>query len=201
MIDSHQEELFAESKGSQLRWVVGGVSAILISALLFAGYGFLRKRHAQRTAGLEARAMAPVRKVSPKALILVDDAMMEGSKSLVGGTVKNTSGGKLADVSVELELKRRSDGVAERRLVAVEPGMLDPDQEGRYSLELKAQDYASAKLVGLKAGPGPEPLAFTTAQGKKRPLERLESKTVVVGKRPSKGDDFLNSPDNPAKVP
>jgi hypothetical protein len=202
MIDS-QEELFAEPKGSQLRWAIGAVAAVVISALLLLGYGYLRKRHAQDNAGLEARAVAPpVPKASPKALILVDDAMMQGSKSLVGGTVKNISDEKLGDVSVELELKRRNDGTTEKRLVPVEPGLLDPDQEGQYSLELKAQDYGSARLTGLRVGPSSAPLPYTTAQGKKRPLERLESKTIVTGdRRSSKRNEFLNSPDKPARVP
>lgn len=201
MIDSHQEEIFTEPKGSPIRWLVGGLSALLIGGLLLAGYGYLRKRHAENNAKLEARAVAPEPKASPKALIMVDDAMLEGSKSLVGGTVKNISKEKLDDVSVELELKRRKDGVAEKKLVALDPGQLEPEQEGRYSLELRAQDYGSARLIGLRSGSSSSVVPFTTAQGKKRPLERLESKTITIDKRSSKRDEFLNTPDKPARVP
>jgi hypothetical protein len=197
MLDSHQEEFLAETKGSNMRWVVGGVAAVLISALLLVGYGYLRKRHAERTAALEARAAVP--KASPKALVLIDDAMMQGSKSLLGGSVRNISNEKLMDVSVELELKRRADGTPEKKLVTVDPDQLDPQQEGQYSLELKTQDYSAARVVGIKAGPSL--LAYSTGQGKKRPLERLESKTIVVDKRPGKRSEFLNTQDNPARVP
>jgi hypothetical protein len=57
-------------------------------------------------------------------------------------------------------------------------------------------------LVALKAGPNLVPLPYTTAQGQKRPPERLESKTITIGKpSPSKRGEFLNSPDNPSRVP
>jgi hypothetical protein len=131
----------------------------------------------------------------------VDEALLQGNKTILGGTVRNTSAEKLESLSVELELKHRTDGVAERQLVALEPSQLEPEQEGRYSLQLKAQDYGSARLVALKGGRNLEPLPFATAQGQKRPPERLESKTVTVGKPATKRDGFLNTPDNPARVP
>jgi hypothetical protein len=133
--------------------------------------------------------------------VLVDDALLQGSKTIIGGTVRNTSAEKLDDVSVELELKRRKDGVVEKRLVALEPAHLDPQQEGHYSVQLKAQDYASARVVALRVGPDSLPLPYATAQGQKRPPERLESKTITVDKPSSKRSEFLNSPDNPARVP
>ncbi len=96
---------------------------------------------------------------------------------------------------------QRKDGVSEKQLEALAPAQLEPEQEGRYSLELKAQDYGSARLVGLKAGPDLVSLPYTTARGQKRPPERLESKTITIGKLPSKGGEFLNAPDKPARVP
>jgi uncharacterized protein YfaS (alpha-2-macroglobulin family) len=132
---------------------------------------------------------------------MVDDALLQGSKTIIGGTVRNTSTEKLEGLSVEVELKRRKDGVAEKQLVALEPAQLEPEQEGRYSLELKAQDYGSARLVALKAGPNLVPVPYTTAQGQKRPLERLESKSITVDKPSSKRGEFLNSPEHPTRVP
>jgi hypothetical protein len=99
-----------------------------------------------------------------------------------------------------MELKRRKDGVIEKKSVPVDPGLLESQQEGRYSLEIRAQDYSYARLVALKVGPNSSPLPYTTAQGQKRPPERLEPKTVIVGKS-GKSGEFLNSPDNPARVP
>jgi len=203
MTESHQDELFIEQKRSVAPTVVAGIAALVITGLVFAGYALLRKRHAQTSASLvslsEPQTVEP--RKPPKALIMVDDALLQGSKTIIGGTVKNTSAEKLDGLSVEVELKRRKDGVAERQLVVLQPAQLEPEQEGRYSLELKIQDYASARVVALKAGSNLASLPYTTAPGQKRPPERLESKTVKIDKPSSKRGDFLNSPENPARVP
>jgi len=198
--DSHEHELFSEPKGSLGAKLVAGVCAIVITALVLAGYAFLRRRHLQNTsAGSQASLGEP--KGPPKAIILVDDALLQRGKTIIGGTVKNTSTEKLEGLSVELELKRRKDGVGEKQLVALEPSRLDPEQEARYSIQLKGQDYGSVRLVALKAGPNLIPLPYTVAQGQKRPLERLESKTIIIDRRSSQRGEFLNSPNNPARVP
>ena len=204
MIDSDQDELFAEPRRSLAPKVFAGIAALAITALVFAGYTVLRKRHAQNSGLLALSsqpAMSETRK-PPIALVMVDDALLQGSKTIIGGTVRNTSAAKLEGLSIELELKRRKDGVAETQLVALQPAQLEPEQEGRYSLELKVQDYSSARLVALKAGPNLAALPFATAPGQRRPPERLESKTITVGKpSSSKRGEFLNTPDNPARVP
>jgi hypothetical protein len=203
MIESDQDELFTEPRRSAGPMLFAGVSALVITALVFAGYTLLRKRHSENSGSLalSSRSPAPEARKPPKALVIVDEALLQGGKTTIGGVVRNTSSEKLEGLSVELELKRRKDAGTETRLVSLNPGQLDSQQEGRYSLELKAQDYSSARLVGLKAGPSLLPLPYTTAQGQKRPLERLESKTIIVGKPSSKGGGFLNSPDNPTRVP
>ena len=199
MIDS-QPELFAEPKRSAPK-ILAAVAALIITALVFTGYALLRKRHAQEAALSIPSTPAAEPSKPPVALVLVDEALLQGGRTIIGGTVKNTSTAKLEGLSVEIELKRRKDGVFEKQLLALEPAQLDPEQEGRYSLELKAQDYGSARLVALKAGPNLASLPYTTAQGQKRPAERFEPKTVKIEKRPSKPGGFLNSPDNPARVP
>lgn len=203
MIESQHEELFIEPKSSLAPKLLAALAALLITALVFVGYTLLRKRHAQESGSLalSSQPAAPEPRQPPKALVMVDDPMLQGNKTIIAGTVKNTSKESLAGLSVELELKRRQGGTAETQFVALQPAQLEPEQEGRYSLELKAQDYGSARLIGLKAGPN-KVLAFTTAPGQKRPAERLESKTVIV-KKPSSGKpgEFLNTPDNPARLP
>ena len=198
-----EDELFAESKRSVIPKLLAGIAALVITALVFTGYALLRKRHAQGAASLSASSQpAAEARQPPKALILVDEALVQGGKTIIGGTVKNTSAEKLEGLSVEIELTRRKDGVAEKQLLALQPDQLEPEQEGRYSLQLKPQDYGSARLVGLKAGPNLVSLPYATAQGQKRPPERLESKTITVGKpSSSKRGEFLNSPDKPARVP
>ena len=196
MIEVQQEK---RSVGSM---VLAGLAALLVTALIFGGYTLLRKRHAEDTS-LQAAASAPPPAQPPKALVLVDEATIEGGNTTIGGTVKNTSREKLQQLSVELELRRRKDAVTETRLISLSPANLEPEQEGRYSLQLRVQDYSSAKLVGIRVGTSQVPLPYTSALGQKRPLERLEPKTVVVGSgKPSgKKGEFLNSPENPARVP
>ena len=201
MIESHQPELYVEPKRSLAPMLLAGLAALIITGLVFVGYALLRKRHADSASSNASKSSATseVKKV-PKALIVVDEAMLQGSLTIIGGAVKNTSGEKLQGLSVELELKRRKDATTEIKSIPLNPAELEPQQEGRYALELKSQDYSSARLVGLNAGPSLR-LAYTTAQGQKRPPERLDQKTIIVGKPPSKGGGFLNSPDNPARVP
>jgi hypothetical protein len=198
MIES-QDHLFEEPKRSILPMVLAGVAALLITGLVFAGYTLLRKRHVD--SGLASNAPAPAEQAKPpKALVIVDEALLKNGQTMLGGAVKNTSNEKLEDLVVELELKRRKDASIETQLVSLSPATLEPQQEGRYVVVLKAQDYSSAHLSGLKSGASKTDLAYTTAAGQKRPLERLEPKTIIVNK-PSKGGEFLNSPDNPARVP
>jgi hypothetical protein len=203
MIESHQDELFLEPKSSVGLKVVAALSALLITGMVFGGYTLLRKRHAEDSGSLALSSPAsPIDTTKPpKALIIVDEALLQGGKTTIGGIVRNTSAERLEGLSVELELKRRKDGGLETKLISLTPGMLESQQEGRYSVELRAQDYSYARLVALKAGPNLSPLPYTTAQGQKRPLERLEPKTIIVGKPAGKGGGFLNSPDNPARVP
>jgi len=199
MIDSQHDELFEEANRSILPKLLAAGAALLITALVFTGYTVLRKRHSQNTAALVPATVPPP--PAPKALVIVDEALLKGGTSLLGGTVRNTSNERLEGLSVELELKRRKDGVLESQVVALDPRNLEPQQEGRYSLPLRAQDYSSARLVGLKMGSALAAVPYTTAQGQKRPLERLEPKTIIVGKPNGKPGEFLNSPDNPARVP
>ena len=199
MIESHQNELFVETKSSAGPKLLAAFAALLVTALVFAGYTLLRRRHAGALVSSQPAATAEIK--PPKALIIIDQALLRGGKTTIGGIVRNTSSEKLEGLSVELELRRRKDAVVEIRSIPLAPANLESQQEGRYLVELKAQDYSSARLVALKAGPNASPLPYSTAQGQKRPPERLEPKTIIVGRPSGKGGEFLNSPDNPARVP
>ena len=199
MIESHHEEFFVEPKRSAGTKVLAGLAAVLVTALVFGGYTLLRKRHANSLASSQPAATAEAK--PPKALIIIDEALLQGGKTTIGGIVRNTSSEKLEGLAVELELRRRKDAVIETRSIPLAPASLESQEEGRYLLELKAQDYSSARLVALKARSNALPLPYATAQGQKRPLERLEPKTIIVGRPSGKGGEFLNSPDNPARVP
>jgi hypothetical protein len=204
MTDSLHDEIFVEPKGSLSLKVIAIIAALVVTVLVFAGYSYLRQRHAEDTARSAAASQPPLEPKKPsKAVVRIDDAMLRGGNTILGGTVTNTSTERLSDVSVELELKRRKDATIDRKIVALEPTSLEPQQEGRYSIELEAQEFSSARLVALRSGPGATAIGFTTAQGQKRPPEVVGSKTITIDKRAPGGkrDDFLNSPDNPARVP
>ena len=141
-------------------------------------------------------------------LIRADDAMLRKPYAVIGGTVENTSGAKLEEVSVELELQKRSDGRKERRSVKVNPKDLAPGERGTYSLKILSEEWSDSRVVSLQTGAGKNEVAFRTVQGARRPPERLPEKTTVTqtvqGPKPKKrsgNDEFINSPDDPVSVP
>jgi hypothetical protein len=177
--------------------------ALLITGALLAGYALMRKRHAETTlaAANQIGASENSPKGPPKAQIIVDEPLLKGSETIIGGRVKNVSGATLSGLTIHLELRQRKDAKLAESSISVEPSSLEANQEGSYSVKMPAQEYASVRLVGLTGEPNSTQLAYTSLQGKQRPPERIEPKTIVITKRSSKRDDFLNSPDNPARVP
>jgi hypothetical protein len=131
---------------------------------------------------------------------VIDEPTISKGVTTIGGVVKNVSKQELSGIQVVIELRRRKDGGLEESLLPVSPAQLQPEQEGVYSLKAPAQDFASIRLAGLKADPQSSMIAFSSSQGKKRPPERLEPRVIVV-KRAGRPGEFLNSPDNPSRVP
>jgi hypothetical protein len=175
--------------------------ALLVTGAILAGYAWLRKRHAQTIARAVTADAEAATKGPPKIQIIVDEPLLKGSETIIGGRVKNISAGTLSGLGIHLELRQRKDGKLAESSISVEPSTLEPNQEGSYSVKMPAHEYASVRLVGLTGDPNSTPLAYTSLQGKQRPPERIEPKTIVITKRSSKRDDFLNSPDNPSRVP
>jgi hypothetical protein len=182
---------------------VAAICALLIASLVVAGYFYLRKRHAQQTLlAAQAEQGPPVEpKGPPKVQIFVDEAMSKGDQTLVGGTVKNISNENLSSLAIDLELIRRKGTTTEKTLVQVQPPQLAPQEEGHYSLSLRSTDYGSVKLLGLKGGPTASSLVYVTALGQKRPAEKAEAKTIIVKRPSTPNNGFLNTPDNPSRVP
>jgi len=203
VINSNVEEAFAESKRSPTIKILGAILALALTGIVFAGYTYLRNKHAREAAAsLAAQSVVVEPKGPPQALITIDDAMMRAGKTVLGGTIKNTSNQKLGPLAIELELKRRKDSGVDTKLIMLEPSQIEPQQEAHYSLEVQSQEYGSARVSALRVEGVSQPLPYATAQGRKRPIERTESKTITVDKRPpGKRDEFLNSPDNPARIP
>ena len=198
----HHEDVIAREKESSRRKLFGVVCAVGITAILVAGYGYMRKYHWQKV--VENNTPPPVVETGPKgpalAHVVIDEPTIEKGTTTIGGVLKNISKQELNGVQVVIELRRRKDGGLEESLLPVSPAQLQPDQEGVYSMKAPVQDFASIRLVGVKADPQSNLIAYSSSQGKKRPPERLEPRIIVV-KRAGRPGEFLNSPDNPTRVP
>ena len=107
-------------------------------------------------------------------------------------------------LKLRIELRRRADGTTERREVAVEPGDLDPGKQGKYSLKVLSDEWSSSRVVSLRGGAARREVAFKTQPGAKRPPEKIGGNVVIVktpSRKKSNGEEFINTPDNPVKVP
>jgi hypothetical protein len=197
----HQEEAVAREKETMKRLILGIVCAVGITAILLAGYTYFRQRHAVQV--ITANTPPPVVETGPKgppvAHIWIDEPTLDKGVTIIGGVVKNISSQELSGISIAMELKRRKDKSIEQTVVPLAPARLAPEEQGSYSLKLPAKDYDSIKFVGIKADPQSALIAYTTSPGKKRPLERLQPQVVSKGR--AKEGDFINTPDNPSKVP
>lgn len=197
----HQEEAIAREKDTTKRKLLGVVCAMAVTALVIAGYTYIRSFHARQVLANQQPAKVP--ETGPKgpalAHVLIDEPSLEKGTTTVGGVVKNISQRELSGLSVSLELHRRGGGT-EEKLVLVEPGKLQPNEEGSYALKLSSSQYGSIKFLGLRADPSAEEIAYTSGPGKKRSLERIEPKVVVI-RKPGKPGEFINTPDNPTRVP
>ena len=198
----HPEQAIAREQESNKRKLLAVVCAVAVTAVLLVGDGYIRKYHAQKV--LTNNTPPPVVETGPKgpalAHVVIDEPSLSKGMTTIGGVVKNISKQELTNLSVVIELRRRKDGGLEETVLPVTPTQLQPEQEGSYSVTMPAQNVASIRLVGVKADPQSALIAYSSSQGKKRTPERLEPRTVVV-KRSGKPGEFLNSPDNPGRVP
>ena len=197
------EESIDGGNGYRWRIAIGLVCAVATTAILFGGYFYLRNRHAQQSQAV-AQPSTNLSETLPKgpikAEVFVDEPLLEGEQTIIGGTVRNVSNEELTGLSVELELKRRKDGGTQKTSVAVGPAQLAPHEEGHYSLRVRSADYSNVRLVALKGGPDSAPLAYAASPGKRRPPERLEGKTIIINRRPPEKGGFLNTPDSPGRI-
>ena len=195
----HAEQAIARERESSKRKLLAVICAVGLTAILLVGYGYIRKYHAQRVLA-ENQPPPVVEKPPPLAHVIIDEPTLEKGMTTIGGVVKNISKQDLTNLFVVIELRRRKDSGVEESVLPVTPAQLQPEQEGSYALKVSAQEFASIRLAGLKADPQSSLIAYHSSQGKKRTPERLEPKTIVV-KRAGKPGEFINTPDNPARVP
>src|SRR5215510_13681870 len=138
----HQEEAIAQQKDSNRRLLLGIVCAVAITALLIAGYALIRRQHAKRmlaenTPPPTVNDNAP--KGPPLAHVVIDEPTLEKGFTVIGGAVKNVSDRELSDIVVVIEVRRRKDGGLEEVALPVSPPVLQPQQEGGYSMRAPAQ--------------------------------------------------------------
>jgi hypothetical protein len=189
-----------EEKRHTRRLLVGLLCAVLVTGLVFGGYLFLRKRHERQVATADA---LEVKKNAPKVEVLVDDAVVKGKTTTLSGTVHNISSETLSNLAVELQLRRRAGSGIETRTIVTDAAELPPDGRARYSVDVITQDYSTATFSRVVGGNDRAPVAFKAMPGNAAPpMESPASKTVVVDK-PSSGkrDEFINTPNNPGRVP
>jgi hypothetical protein len=189
-----------EEKRHSRRLLVGILCALIFTGTVLGGYLYLRKRHERQLAA--AAAELDIKKKAPKVEVFVDDATVDGKTSLLGGTIHNISGEPLHNLAIQLQLRRRAGGGVETRVVTPETPELAPDARTRYRLELPSQDYISVTFLGVVGGEAQAKIPFKALPGEPRPpMDAPGSKTVIVNRPASKGEEFINTPNNPGRVP
>ena len=186
--------------------VAAVLSACAVTAALFAGYTLLHQRQAQRAQTLTQTAgqQQPAPAASPQVLVLQDEARLKGTQAILGGTVRNLSPAPLADLHIELELRRRASGALETRLSPLQPSVLEPGAEGRFSLFVTSREWSGSRVVRVLDQAHEQAIAFKLEPGTRRPPERTTSggtKVVVVPRPRTTGDGFINTPDTPIAIP
>jgi hypothetical protein len=189
-----------EEKRRTQRLLIGILCAVLLTTAVLGGYMALRKRHERQVA---AAAEAEVKRKAPKVEVFVDDALVNGRTTTLGGTVHNISSETLQNIAVELQLRRRVGSGLDTRVVVPEMTDLAPDARAHYSIEIATEDYISATFSRVVGGGDRALVPFKALPGNPRPpMDPPPSKTIVVDKKsPGKGDEFINTPNNPGRVP
>ena len=182
------------------RLIIGFLCALILTGSVLGGYLYLRKRHEGQVAA--AAAAEKIEKEKPRVEVLVDEATIDGKKSVLSGTIHNISNETLRNVAVELQLRRRNGSTVETRVVMPQVTELAADAKTRYSLEVSVQDYSSATFSRVLAGDAHLAIAFKALPGAERPpLPAPASKTIVVSRPAPRSDEFLNTEKNPGRVP
>jgi len=201
----HETLFFGGGEVAPSKWVKVGaiVCSLAVAAALLTGYRYMRARQLARARAVQSAEQASKIVAPPEVQIFEDEARLKGSEAIITGTIRNISDKRLEELSLEMELKRRAAPVTERRKINVEPAGLNPGEDGRYSLSLPSSEWSGARVLSLSSARRVEAIPFKTAIGARREPERLpQSPKIVVVPRPrQKGEEFINTPDNPTRIP
>lgn len=181
------------------------ISLSLLALLIFSGCQRQTPPSADQASAPKSVRTSKV-SAAPEADIYVDEALLAKPYAIIGGTVRNVGAERLEKLSVEIELRRREDGSVERREVTVEPADLAPGQQGKYALKVLSEEWGGSRVIALRSGAGRREVAFNHLPGAKRPPEKVPALKEAAGAAPRQrsrpnGDEFINTPDNPIKVP
>ena len=180
------------------------IALSLLTPLIFSGCQTHTPPVADQVLPSDSGRMSKV-SASREANIFANEAMLAKPYAIIGGTVSNRGSEKLEKLSVEIELRRRVGGSVERREASVEPSDLAPGEEGKYSLKVLSDEWSGSRVVALRSGASRREVAFNILPGAKRPPEKFpETKATAPAPRQksrSNGNEFINTPDNPIKVP
>jgi hypothetical protein len=194
-------------RGRRPTTIVITVACLLFAAIILAAYFFFYRETPQPLNAQGQGPSASPASRSTEVQIFEDEPLLKDSQAVVGGRVRNISRETLSGLSLEIELKRRSGGNTETRTIKVEPVEIAPGAEGRYSLTLPRQEFSGTQIRNLRSAARSELIVFKTSPGARRPKEppnEQPTRTVII-ERPatprSKDDDFINTPDNPTRIP
>ncbi len=161
-------------------------------------------RPAQQTQKtVELKAQSEKRR-EVKIKVIENEPTLQGSRSVIAGSVQNVSAESLNQISIVFELIRRDTGAKEVREVNIQPSSLSPRQEGKFSLTLSNREWSGSRILKvISPDTQQEGLAFIYEPGVKRPPERFPevNKTIIVQRPKPKGEEFLNSPDDAVPIP
>jgi hypothetical protein len=185
------------------RLLIGVLLALLLTGAILGGFFYLRQQHEARVANVVAAETKTKSVPPPQVEIFVDDAMPKDKQTLLSGTVHNISNAPLRQVSVRLELRRRTGNGLDSKILPLDPANLEPDGKARYSLSIAASEYSTARITGILAGSDHSEIPFKTVPGAQRPPEPPPTaKTIIVNppRRRGQGEEFINTPDNPGRI-
>ena len=181
------------------RLLIGLLCALILTGTVFGGYIYLRKRHERQVAAANA---VEIKKKAPRVEVFVDEATVNGKTTVLSGTLHNISNEPLRNLAVELQLRKRLGSGVETRAVAADPKEIPPDGKARYSIDVPVADYISATFARVITSNDHAEVAFKALPGAARPpLEAPASKTVVVKRPVPKGEEFINTPNTPGRIP
>jgi hypothetical protein len=189
-----------EEKQSPLIKIGAALCALFVTAALLAGYFFLQHRQKQRALLAQQQQQAAKKVVQLEAQVFENEARLQGSDAIIGGVVRNISNARIEDLSVEIQLIPRTGETLKTQQIKLEPTSLSPGEEGSYTLSIPSRQWSASRLARLISGARNTEIAFKSEMGERRPLEQPGTRVVIVPRSKGKGDDFLNTPDNPIPI-